>query len=89
MTASHSGSSVLSYKIIKESSWNITNKKKENINLARTTIDRISFIYNLFLIVLAIIICILIKIYSDKFYNEYIKMINLREMNFAYQVYFL
>ena len=27
MTASHSGSSVLSYKIIKESSWNITNKK--------------------------------------------------------------
>ena len=84
MTASHSGSSVLSYKIIKESSWNITNKKKENINLARTAIDRISFIYNLFLIALAIVICILIKIFSDTFYNEYIKMINLREMNFAY-----
>ena len=43
MTASHSGSSVLSYKIIKESSWNITNKKKENINLARTAIDSIQF----------------------------------------------
>ena len=84
MNASHSGSSVLSYKIIKESSWNISNKKKENMNLARTAIDRISFIYNLFLIILAIIICVLIKIFSNQFYNEYIKMINLREMNFGY-----
>ena len=84
MNASHSGSSVLSYKIIKESNWNISNKKKENMNLARTAIDRISFVYNLFLIILAIIICVLIKIFSNKFYNEYIKMINLREMNFGY-----
>ena len=64
MNASHSGSSVLSYKIIKESNWNISNKKKENMNLARTAIDRISFVYNLFLIILAIIICVLIKIFS-------------------------
>ena len=84
VTASHSGSSVLSYKLIKESTWNISNKKKENMNLAKTTIDRISFIYNLFLIILAVVICILIKIISNGFYNDYIKIINLREMNFAY-----
>ena len=54
------------------------------MNLAKTTIDRISFIYNLFLIILAVVICILIKIISNGFYNDYIKIINLREMNFAY-----
>ena len=84
ITGSASGSSVLSYKIIKESSWNISSKKKENISLAKTPIDTISFIYNLFLIILAVAICILIKIFSNDFYKEYIKMLNLREMNFAY-----
>ena len=84
ITGSTSGSSVLSYKIIKESSWNISSKKKENISLAKTPIDTISFIYNLFLIVLAVVICVLIKIFSIEFYNEYIKMLNLREMNFVY-----
>ena len=84
MTASHSGNSVLSYKIIKENSWNITNKKKETIGIAKNTIDRISFIYNLFLVIVAIVICIIIKLFSNQFYNEYIKMIVLREMNLAY-----
>ena len=84
MTASHSGNSVLSYKIIKENAWNITNKKKETIGIAKNTIDRISFIYNLFLVIVAIVICIIIKIFSDQFYKGYIKMIVLREMNLAY-----
>ena len=84
MAGSHSGASVLSYKIIKESSWNITNKNKESIGLAKNTIDRISFIYNLFLVVLAIAICVLIKYFSNQFFNEYIKMIVLREMDLIY-----
>ncbi len=84
MAASHSGTSVLSYKIIKENAWNITNKKKETIGIAKNTIDRISFIYNLFLVIVAIVICVIIKLFSDDFYNEYIKMIVLREMNLAY-----
>ena len=84
ITASHSGPSILSYKILRESAWNITNKKKGNISIVKTAIDRISFIYNLFLIILAILICIFIKIFSTIFYNEYIRMIVIREMNFSY-----
>ena len=84
ITASHSGPSILSYKILRESAWNITNKKKENMSIARTAIDRISFVYNLFLIILAILICFLIKIFSTIFYNEYIKMLVIREMNISY-----
>ncbi len=84
ITASHSGPSILSYKILRESAWNITNKKKENISIVKNAIDRISFVYNLFLIILAILICVLIKIFSTIFYNEYIKMLVIREMNFSY-----
>ncbi len=84
MAGSHSGASVLSYKMIKESAWNITSKNRELIGLSKNTIDRISFIYNLFLVVLAIAICVLIKYFSNQFFNEYIKMVVLREMDLAY-----
>ena len=84
INASHSATTVLSYKIIKENSWNITNQKKEKIGISKNTIDRISFTYNLFLVIIAIVICFLIKIFSNKFYKEYIKIIILREMNLSY-----
>ena len=84
MTASHSGASILSYKALRESSWNISSKKKENSSIIKTTIDKISFIYNLFLIILAVIISILIKIFSNQFYDEYVKMLVIRELNICY-----
>ena len=84
MTASHPGTSLLSYKTLRESSWNVTNKKKVNSTMIKTKIDRISFVYNLFLILLAIMICFLIQIFSNQFYNEYIKMLVIRELNICY-----
>ncbi len=84
IAASHSGTTILSYKIIKEKTWNITSKKKEKIKISKNTIDIISFIYNLFLVIIAILICILIKLFSNQSYKEYIKILVLREMNLAY-----
>ena len=84
INASHSGTTILSYKIIKEKAWNITSKKKEKIKISKNTIDIISFIYNLFLVIIAILICILIKLFSNQFYKEYIKILILREMNLSY-----
>ena len=80
----YSSSSVLTYKVIKESTWNISNKKKETFTFSETAIDRISFFYNLVLIIIAIIICIYIKYYSTLFNDDYIKMLTLRELASEY-----
>ncbi len=80
----YSSSSVLTYKVIKESTWNISNKKKETFTFSETAIDRISFFYNLVLIIIAIIICIYIKYYSTIFNDDYIKMLTLRELSSEY-----
>ena len=80
----YSSSSILNNKVIKESTWNISNKKKETFTFSETAIDRISFFYNLVLIIIAIIICIYVKYYSTVFNDDYIKMLTLRELSSEY-----
>ena len=79
-TNSQLSSNMISYKLLKENNWNISNKPKSNFGSFQTTIEKISFIYNLVLIIIAIFLCIFIQILSRKFKKQYIKMINIREL---------
>ena len=71
---------MISYKLLKISNWNISNKAKNQFGSFQTTIGKISFIYNLILIIIAIFLCIFIQILSKKFKKQYVKMINIREL---------
>ena len=81
--ASVSTNSYLSYKILKESSWNITNKRT-NKNMSNSNLDKLNLYYNSLLIIIAIIICIIITIYSNKFKDDFKNMLMIREINNNY-----
>ena len=79
-TNSQLSTNMISYKLLKENNWNISNKQKNNFGSFQTLIEKISFIYNLVLIIIAIFLCIFIQILSRKFKKQYVKMINIREL---------
>jgi hypothetical protein len=81
--ASVSTNSYLSYKILKESSWNITNKRT-NKNMSNSNLDKLNLYYNSLLIIIAIIICVIITIYSNKFKDDFKNMLMIREINNNY-----
>ena len=81
--ASVSTTSYLSYKILKENSWNITNQRT-NKNMSNSKLDRLNLYYNIILIIIAIIICIIITIYSNKFKNDFKNMLIIRSINNNY-----
>ena len=68
---------------LKDNDWNITLSESKQIkNKNRNEI--ISFIYNFFLIILAFIILIAIKLIINKFKNDYQVLFFLREYNLIY-----
>jgi len=81
--ASVSTTSYLSYKILKENSWNITNQKA-NKNMSNSKLNRLNLYYNIILIIIAITICIIITIYSNKFKNDFKNMLVVRAINNNY-----
>ncbi len=80
---SNSASSVISFKEIKDNSdkWNIANRKEKNINNKVDVFQKLSFLYNLILVFVAIFICIYVKIRSNNFYQERLKYEAIREFN--------
>ena len=80
---SNSASSVISFKEMKENGdkWNITNRKEKNLNKKVDIFQKLSFLYNLFLIFLAIFLCIYVKIRSNAFYDERLNYQSIRELN--------
>ena len=80
---SNSASSVISFKEIKDNSdkWNIANRKEKNINNKVDVFQKLSFLYNLILVFIAIFICIYVKITSNTFYQERLKYEAIREFN--------
>ena len=80
---SNSASSVISFKEMKENGdkWNITNRKEKNVNKKVDVFQKLSFLYNLFLIFIAIFLCIYVKIRSNNFYKERLKYESIRELN--------
>ena len=84
---SNSVSSVMSIKELKDINnerWNLTNKKSETFNRKEGTLEKISFFYNLFLIILAIVLCIFIKQISKKFVKERLNYEEIRQMHFEF-----
>ena len=61
--------------------WNITNRKEKNLNKKVDIFQKLSFLYNLFLIFLAIFLCIYVKIRSNAFYDERLNYQSIRELN--------
>ena len=82
---SFSSNSYLSSKILKENSWNITNKKNKR-GISKNLLDLIMAFYNIFLIILAIVVCIIIKFYSDNFKIKYKDMLILNSANSDYLI---
>ena len=80
---STSATSIISFKEMKENSdkWNILKKKEKDLNKKVDIFQKISFLYNLFLITLAIILCIYIKINSNNFYEKRLNYESIRELN--------
>ena len=83
---SFSSNSYLSSKILKENSWNITNKKGNSGIISKNLLDLIMAFYNIFLIILAIVVCIIIKFYSDNFKIKYKDMLILNSANSDYLI---
>ena len=80
---STSATSIISFREMKENvdRWNILKKKEKNLNNNVNIFQKISFLYNLFLIILAIILCIYIKINSNNFYEKRLNYEAIRELN--------
>ena len=80
---STSASSIISFKEMKENGdkWNILKKKENNLNKKVDIFQKISFLYNLFLIILAIFLCVYIKINSNNFYQKRLNYESIRELN--------
>jgi hypothetical protein len=68
---------------LKDNDWNITLSESKQIKNKNNN-EIISFIYNFFLIILAFIILIAIKLIIKKFKNDYQVLIFLREYNLIY-----
>ena len=66
------------------SSWNISNQSKDHIVETKNYFDNIGIFYNVFLIILAIVLCIFLKINSNNFYQNYLDLFVLREINSDY-----
>jgi H+/gluconate symporter-like permease len=84
---SNSVSSVMSIKELKDinnEKWNLTNKKSETFNRKEGTLEKVSFYYNLFLIILAIILCIFIKHISKIFVKQRVNYEEIRQMHFEF-----
>ena len=84
---SNSASSVMSIKELKDinnEKWNLTNKKSETFNRKEGTLERFSFLYNLVLIVLALLLCIYIKYISNKFYSQRVDYEEIRQLHFEF-----
>ena len=67
-----------------DSSWNVSAYSKDHIVETKNYFDHIGVFYNLFLIILAIALCIFLKINSNNFHQSYLDMFILREINSDY-----
>ena len=84
---SNSVSSIMSIKELKDinsEKWNLTNKKSETFNRKEGTLERLSFFYNLFLIVLAFLLCIYIKYISNNFYSQRVHYEEIRQLHYEF-----
>ena len=73
--------SAISTKLHNENAWNITTQSKKKQKSESNIFSTISFGYSVFLIVMAIIICIYTKIYSNGFKNDYLNISIFRQNN--------
>ena len=67
-----------------DTSWNVSAYSKDHIVETKNYFDHIGVFYNLFLIILAIALCIFLKINSNNFHQSYLDMFILREINSDY-----
>ena len=73
--------SAISTKLHNENAWNITTQSKKKQKSESNVFSTISLGYSVFLIVMAIIICIYTKIYSNGFKNDYLNISIFRQNN--------
>ena len=78
--------SAISTRLHKENAWNISTQAKKKQKSENNIFSTISFCYSVFLIALAIFICIYTKIYSNSFKKDYtnISVFRKNNMNFVY-----
>ena len=67
-----------------DSSWSVASHSKDHIVETNNQFDNIGIFYNIFLVFFAIALCIFLKIKSDNFYQGYLDLFILREMNSDY-----
>ena len=78
--------SAISTRLHKENAWNISTQAKKKQKSENNIFSTISFCYSVFLIALAIFICIYTKIYSNSFKKDYtdISVFRKNNMDFVY-----